>query len=94
MGLVISKGVEEKLSKKVPPVSLREIEQCFENREHGLLLDEREKNKSDPPTQWFIALTNQNRLLKIVFIQKNGDVTIRTAYEPNPEEIRIYKKYA
>lgn len=94
MGLVISKGVEEKLSNKAPPVSRREIELCFENREHGLLLDEREKNKSNPPTQWFIALTNQNRLLKIVFLQKNGDVTIRTAYEPNPEEVRIYKKYA
>jgi hypothetical protein len=73
---------------------MREIEQCFENREQGLLTDTRDKNKTDPPSQWFIALTNKNRLLKIAFLQKNGDVVIKTAYDPNPEEIRIYKKFA
>lgn len=94
MGFVISEAVKDKISKKEPPVSKREIEQCFENRILGLLLDTREKNKTDPPTKWFIALTNKNRLLKIVFLQKNGDVIIKTAYEPNDEEIRIYKKCA
>jgi len=94
MGFVISEAVKDKISKKEPPVSMREIEQCFENRVYGLLLDPREKNKTDPPTQWFIAPTNKNRLLKIVFIQKNSDVIIKTAYDPNDEEIRICKKYA
>jgi hypothetical protein len=94
MGLVISEAVQDKISKKTPPVSRREIEQCFENRTRGLLTDSREQNRTDPPTEWFVALTNKNRLLKIVFIQKNGDIVIKTAYEANEEEIRIYNKYA
>ena len=38
----------------------------------------------------------RNGLLKIVFIadSKNGYIILKTAYEANSEEIRIYNKYA
>jgi len=82
-----------KLAKKTPPVSKEEIEQCFLNRTGAYLLDEREEHASDPPTRWFISETDFGRELKIVFIPKGNDVIIRTAYDPNPEERRIYQKY-
>lgn len=45
-----------------------------------------------PPTQWFIAETNQGRLLKIVFIEfDSGEICIKTAYEPNKKEQEIYQ---
>lgn len=92
--LVISLKIEEKLSKKNPPVSRREVEQCFENIHGGLLTDEREVHKTDPPTLWFIAKTNANRELKIVYVQKGGIVYLKSAFDPDDEERRIYQKYA
>lgn len=93
MSLIISPQVLEKLSNKTPPVSKREVEQCFDNRIGTFLYDEREGNKTDPPTQWFIANTNKNRNLKIVFVRVGKDVHLKTAYDPNAEEVRIYLKY-
>lgn len=46
-----------------------------------------------PPTRWFISETDYGRKLKIVFMNTDQGVVIRTAYDPNPEEMRIYKKY-
>lgn len=82
-----------KLAGKQPPVSKEEIEQCFVNRTGGYLTDDREEHASDPPTRWFIAETYFGRKLKVVFIQKGEDTIIRTAYDPNAEERRIYAKY-
>ena len=94
MSLSISKGVRKKLTDKSPPVTVNEIRQCFLNRNGNFLEDTREQNKTNPPTKWFIAETNQQRLLKVVFMRMNSQVIIKTAYDPNPEELRIYKKYA
>ncbi len=93
MNLIIAPAILEKLAKKEPPVTRREVEQCFENRDGGLLIDTRERHKTDPPTQWFVAQTNCNRYLKIVFIQENGSVYLKSAFDPNQDEMRIYLKY-
>lgn len=74
-------------------VSRREVEQCLMNRSGKLLFDNRAYRKTTPPTLWFIALTNQGRALKIVYIQKGPLIELKTAYEPNEEELRIYKRY-
>jgi hypothetical protein len=92
--LIVSPGIEAKLAGKVPPVTIREVEQCFENRVGGLLTDTREDHKTDPPTMWFLAETNAQRLLKVVYVQKRGFVYLKTAYDPNAEEKRIYQKFA
>lgn len=91
--LQISASVQAKLAAKVPPVKRDEILQCFANREGKFLLDTREEHESDPPTRWFIAETNFGRKLKIAFIARGTVVTIRTAYDPNADELRIYSKY-
>lgn len=93
MALRCSSAVKQKLAEK-HGVSLEEVQQCFANREGGLLEDTREDHKTDPPTQWFIAETDYGRRLKVVFILKHGDILLKTAYSPNQKEEAIYTKYA
>ena len=93
MPLIISSNILDKLAGK-HKVSRREVEQCFINIEAGLLQDKRASHKTIPPTLWFIAPTNHNRLLKIVFIQDGKDVYIKTAYEPNADELNRYQRFA
>lgn len=93
MTLKYSSAVKQKLAEK-HGVSLEEVQQCFANREGGLLEDTREDHKTDPPSQWFIAETDYGRRLKVVFILKNRDILLKTAYGPNQKEDTIYRKYA
>jgi hypothetical protein len=90
--LIISAGVQTKLANKNPPVSRKQIIECFGNVEGKFILDTREEHQSDPATVWFIAETNDGRKLKIAFIQRGTTVTIRTAYDPNPVELEIYAR--
>lgn len=90
--LVVSEAIKIKLQKK-HRVTIREVEHCFTNREGRLLFDNRASTKTNPPTLWFIALTNQNRKLKIVYIQKGTEVILKTAYEPNDLELDIYARF-
>lgn len=91
--LIIAPNIRAKLSNQ-HQVNEHEIMEAFANREKGLLEDTRAENQTIPPTQWFIAETFRGRLLKIVFIADEHNINIKTAYEPNIEEIRIYNKYA
>ncbi|MFM7025046.1 MAG: ADP-ribosyl-(dinitrogen reductase) hydrolase [Limnohabitans sp.] len=90
--LVVSEAVKTKLQKR-HQVTLREVEHCFMNMEGRLLYDNRALTKTNPPTLWFIALTNQNRKHKIVYIQKGSQVILKTAYEPNAVELDIYERF-
>jgi hypothetical protein len=87
--LILSKAIQDKLAEK-HDVTRREIEQCFENRYGDYLEDTREQHRTDPPTMWFISKTNKGRLLKVIFVFSNGNVFIKSAYEPEPEAIKIY----
>lgn len=90
--LHISQATLDKLADK-HQVSRREVEQCFSNKCGLFLEDTREDHRSDPATLWFIAPTNTDRQLKVVFIFKDGVVHLRTAYEANAVEIEIYARY-
>ena len=89
---MVSTAIASKLHKK-HHVSINEVEQCFLNRAGNLLYDTRAKTKTIPPTLWFIALTNKNRKLKIVYIQKEFQLILKTAYEPNEIELDIYEHF-
>lgn len=93
MALLISEAIGSKLATK-HNVTKREIEQCFDNRTGGLLLDTRPGRATDPPTRWFIAETNRHRSLKIVFVQVGNDIHLKTAYEPNAVEMDIYRRFS
>jgi hypothetical protein len=90
--LKISDAVLRKLN-DAHGVKRIEVEQCFHNRSGRLLIDNRALTKTNPPTLWFIARTNKGRSLKIVYIQRGMEVDLKTAYDPNEEETRIYRKY-
>lgn len=93
MAIRCSTAVKQKLAER-HGVNLDEVQQCFANREGGLLEDTREAHKSDPPTQWFIAETDYGRRLKVAFIFKDGNIFLKTAYGPNDKEEAIYQRYA
>lgn len=91
MNLLISSKIKEKLNVK-HRVSEKEISQCFANRDGSYLIDNRADHQTDPVTRWFIAETNNGRLLKVVFVLTEAkEVSIKTAYEPNEDEKRIYE---
>lgn len=87
---VISAATCRKLQYK-HGVSSKEIAECFESRCGNLLIDDREDHRRHPPTLWFVAPTRKGRLLKVVFQHRGRNSHIITAYEPNPDEIRIYE---
>lgn len=93
MPIRISPDILEKLHKK-HGVTEKEVEQCFANRDGKLLRDTREEHRTDPPTEWFIAETNKGRELKIVFIRRGADVSIKSAYEPSAAAKAVYEKLA
>jgi hypothetical protein len=83
--------MEERHHVKVPG----EILECFANRTGRYLDDLREKNKTTPKTQWFISETDYGKKLKIVFIMHpNKAIEIKSAFEPNANELFIYNKHA
>ncbi len=87
--LIISAAVLLKLREK-HSVSRREVEQCFENKCGSYIADDREEHRTDPATLWFIAPTNRDRMLKVVFIYLDGNVHLKSAYEADPDEIALY----
>jgi uncharacterized DUF497 family protein len=94
MRLIVSQRVFQKLKEK-HKVSISEVEECFSNQTRTFLEDTRTDHLTNPPTMWFIAPTDKERLLKVVFIEHPGTVyELKTAYDPNREEERIYDKYA
>lgn len=88
--IIISSRIDDKLDDK-HRVTQAEVEQCFDNRCGNNLMDDRATHRTDPPTLWFIAETLTGRLLKIVFVYRDGNIHLKTAYEPNDDEIRIYE---
>jgi hypothetical protein len=75
-------------------ISLKEVEQCFYNVEFGYCEDTRAHHKTDPITKWFVAPTDKDRLLKIMFVPRENGVDIKSAYEATPNVMRIYRKFA
>lgn len=90
--IIFSQRIEAKLRDK-HKVSKKEVLECLDNQDGKLLKDSRENHKTNPPTMWFLAETNHGRLLKVcLVVGKDSKVYIKTAYEPNAEEIRIYEE--
>lgn len=94
MNLKISPAVLQKLKEK-HNVTEAEIVECFANRSGRFLADNREEHRTNPATLWFVSETDFARKLKVVFIQhSDGQVEIKSAFEPNPTELYIYNKHS
>lgn len=87
----IDKAIQAKIMEK-HQVSCKEVRECFLNRNGDYLVDDREDNRTDPATLWFLARTNCDRLLKVCFIysEERGTSFLKTAYAPNEAEIELY----
>lgn len=91
--LKVSPAILEKLAKK-HQVTVKEVEQCFQNKCGSYLEDTRELHKSDPPTLWFVAPTNTGRNLKVVFIYRDGSIYLKSAFQADEISMRIYDSAA
>lgn len=89
--LIISPLIAKKLAEKHGGIRDVEIRQAFLNRTGPILQDDREEHASDPPTLWFCAMTDKGRMLKIVYINKDGVIFLKTAYEPGPPTVALYR---
>jgi uncharacterized DUF497 family protein len=70
-----------------------EVEEAFANGSGEYLEDMRTEHQTNPPTVWFIAVTNSGRLLKVILIEQfNGDLEIKSAFEPSKIEVEIYEE--
>jgi len=59
---------------------------------HGI--DEREVEEAFANLDGaFVAPTNRGRLIKVIFVNENGNIYLKSAYEPSEDVLRIYKKY-
>jgi hypothetical protein len=85
-GTVIAK-LQEKHS-----VSRAEVIECFYNKVGPSFRDTRAEHQTDPVTQWFVAETDCQRVLKVVYIEYEDFFVIRTAYEPRDGSDDLYKK--
>ena len=93
MDIYISAAVALKLSEK-HRVSELEVRQCFYNREGKFAYDTREEHRTNPPTLWFIASTDADRRLKVVFqCYSKTEYVIKSTFEPNAEEEKLYQMY-
>lgn len=79
--LVISKKIREKIADPSHgSVTEREVRECFLNRCGRVCGDPREEHKTDPPTQWFVAPTHLGRLLKIIYVEDDEHIYLKSAY--------------
>jgi hypothetical protein len=92
MAIIISQKICDKIATK-HNVTADEVSQCFANRRGRFLIDTREEHASDPPTQWFISETDYGRMLKVIFVPKDGNVYLRSAFAPAASELSIYNKH-
>lgn len=88
--LIISATVKEKLKTR-HRVAIREVEQCFDNLCGTFLEDDREEHRTDPATLWFVAPTNKDRLLKVIFMVIQGNIHIKSAYDAKQSVIDLYE---
>ncbi len=87
--LVISERVREKLTSK-HQVQEQEVRECFYNHDGKYLVDEREDHRTDPATLWFIGETYRGRKLKVIFVPRDGELHLKSAYEPKDRSEDIY----
>jgi uncharacterized DUF497 family protein len=92
--LIASLRVIHKLKTK-HNLALSEVEECFYNQTRVFLEDTRKEHWTIPSTMWFIAKTDRDRLLKVVFIER-GELLyeVKTAYGPSRKEKAVYYKTA
>lgn len=87
----ISPEIVEKLETK-HGVTPEEVYQCFLNRHGPYFLEERPQHKTNPPSWWFVAETDVQRVLMIVFVQYPDHFAIKSAFKPDAGQDEEYEE--
>jgi len=91
--IYITDTIARKLKEK-HNVSEVEVVQCFRNKIGKYAEDTRPEHQAGRPTVWFIAETDNSRRLKVVFVRySRNEYVIKSAYEPNADEERLYDRF-
>ena len=69
-----------------------EVEEAFFTSAPPYPLDKRPQHKTKPPTQYFIAETFDERLLKVCFTIKDGTIWVKSAFDPDEADIIRFLK--
>ncbi|WP_458763587.1 ADP-ribosyl-(dinitrogen reductase) hydrolase [Cupriavidus basilensis] len=94
MSVVIPPRIKTKLADVNHQVSEEEVREAFDNICGSFLVDSREDHQTDPPTLWFVAETRKGRFLKVMFVPREGNNIVKSAYEATENIQRIYDKFA
>ena len=86
-----SRAVRDKL-RDTHDVDWTEVEEAFFTSVPPYLLDVRPQHKTKPPTQYFIAETFDERLLKVCFTLKDGTIWVKSAFDPEESDIIRFLK--
>jgi hypothetical protein len=79
--LIISPKIQQKIADPSHgSLTERDVRECFMNRCGRVCLDDREEHKTDPVTKWFVASNHQGRALKIVYVEDDEHVYLKSAY--------------
>lgn len=91
--LIIAPDIREKLLNRPNPadnVKEDEVKECFLNHDGVYLEDDEEEHETDPPSEWFVGETDRGRLLKVIFVFRDGNLYLKSAYPANDKSQRIY----
>ena len=92
MRLVATDAVKSKLWDE-RDLSFEEVLEAWESCSGPWFIDDRARNRSNPPTVWALPCTDLGRLLKLVVIphREKGISVLRTAFEPDEDEVKLYE---
>jgi len=91
--LIVPPGVVYKIE-TIHGVSVGEVEECFFNYEtpERYLIDDREEHATNPPTHWFISETNRGRKLKIMIVNRDGNIYLKSAYDAKESVLKLFRQ--
>jgi hypothetical protein len=92
MSIILSQKIRDKLADKNHRVTERDICECFANKTRGFIEDDREEHRTDPATMWFVSENNYGRRIKVMFVIRDSDIYIKSAYPATEAVARMYAK--
>lgn len=70
---------------------MEEVREYYANRAGPWFKDSRDDHQTEPPTKWFVSMTDRCRVLKIVFVEYPGFCAIKSAFEPREQSKEHYR---
>ncbi|HEY4083441.1 MAG TPA: ADP-ribosyl-(dinitrogen reductase) hydrolase [Burkholderiaceae bacterium] len=79
--LIISPKIKTKIGDPSHgSISEREVMECFLNRCGRVVKDDREEHRTDPPTVWFVSETHLGKKVKVVYVEDDENIYLKSAY--------------